>query len=65
MVLQSCQRKEKTISAILQHLEENSPLLEMRNNSNPQEALGKAQSPGSSAQVFTENRVQNNPSGHF
>ncbi|KMQ84908.1 hypothetical protein RF55_16907 [Lasius niger] len=50
MVLQSCQRKEKTISAILQHLEENSPLLEMRNNSNPQEALGKAQSPGPSAQ---------------
>lgn len=58
-------KKEECVEAILQHLEENGPLLEMRNISNPQEAIGEAQSPGPSAQVFTKNRVQNNASDHF
>lgn len=51
--------KAECIKLILDHLEDNGPLQEVH-TMQPQEAIGNAQNPSSSAQVFTQNSTQNN-----
>lgn len=56
--------KPACIDAILQHLKENNQPQEV-SDTEPQDVIGEAQSPGQSAQVFTENTSHNNASSQF